>query len=72
MSNFHYNFPKRCFPQYLLITKKRKLWMYSSENKNVQTNDIIVTKMLSKQRIINFEPSGKGFLNNPLNFKKSL
>lgn len=36
-------------PQYLLITKKHKLWIYSSKNKNVETNDTIMTKMFGKQ-----------------------
>ena len=45
--------------------------MYNSENKNLQSNDIIMTKMFDKQSITNFGPSGKGFLNNPPDFKKS-
>lgn len=46
--------------------------MYSSENKNVETNDIIMTKMFGKQWIMILRSSGKGFLNNPPDFKKSL
>lgn len=46
--------------------------MYSSENKNVETNDIIVTKVFGKQWIMSLGSSGKGFLNNPPDFKKSL
>lgn len=45
--------------------------MYSSKNKNVETNDIIITKMFGKQWIMILR-SGKGFLNNPPDFKKSL
>lgn len=47
--------------------------MYSSENKNIQTHDIIMTKMfVGKQWIRSFGSSGKGSLNNPPDFKKSL
>lgn len=58
----HYSFPRSVFPQYLLITKKHKLWRYSSENKNIETNDIIMTKMSGgKQWIMNSGITGKGF-----------
>lgn len=46
--------------------------MYSFKNKNVETNDIIITKMFGKQWIMILRSSGKGFLNNPPDFKKSL
>ena len=44
--------------------------MYSLENKNIETNDIITTKMFGKQWIMSLGSSGKAFLNNPPDFKE--
>lgn len=46
--------------------------MYSSENKNIETNDIIMTKMFGKQWIMCSGIIRKRLLNNPPDFKKSL
>lgn len=46
--------------------------MYSSKNKNIETNDTIVTKLFGKQVNYEFGIMKKGLLNNPPDFKKSL